>query len=285
MSRVRTVVATEVILLLGLVATMAAAFLVERSARLDDAVTLGPVARILFAAVPGLLWVGYFRARDSQEYRPRQLVFAMFLAGALVAGPAAQLALDLLLPVDVAAGPIFDRFGAERLVTAFLVVALVQELAKYAVVRYTVYPLSDISQPIDGLVYLTAVALGFAAYRNHAYLSEAGGQILLSTGTARLIVTTLGHACFAALLGLAMGWAKFSPLGPWRRSLVLAGGLVGAVALNGGFATVQSAIAAPGLGFDPWRGLAFAFGFAASVFIAVSFPLRRITARTSSFAP
>jgi hypothetical protein len=41
----------------------------------------------------------------------------------------------------------------------------------------------------------------------------------------------------------------------------------------------ESAIAAPGLGFSPWRAVAVAFGFAVAVFIAVSFPLRRLTAR------
>ena len=284
MSRVRTVVSTEVILLLGLVAFMAAAFLVERGARLDEAVTLGPVARIAFAAAPPLLWVLAFRARDSQELAPKPLVFLLFLAGALVAGPLAAFVLTRALPPDVAAAPVFDRFGAERLVTAFLVVALVQELAKYLIVRYSVYPLPELAEPVDGLVYMTAVGLGFAAHRNHEYLTALEGDVVLSIAAARTVATTLGHACFAAVLGLAMGWAKFSPLGPWRRSLVLLAGLLGTVLLSGLFATVEGAIAAPGLGFAPWRGVAFAFGFAATVFIAVSFPLRRITARAGRWS-
>jgi RsiW-degrading membrane proteinase PrsW (M82 family) len=275
-SRVRTVVATEVILFLGLLAFVAAAFLVERGAGLDGPLSLGPVARIALAAAPSALWLGYFRARDTEEAEPIQMVLVMYLAGALIAGPVASFAVELALVPDVAAGPEFARFGAERLVTAFLVVAVAQELCKYAVVRYTVYSLPDLGDPVDGLVYMTAVGLGFATFRSHRYLADLNGEVLLSVAAARVAVVTLAHACFAAVLGVAIGWAKFSSRTPWRRSLVLLAGLLGAVALNGQFAVVEAAISVPGLGFAPWRSVAFAFGFAAAVLIVFSFVLRRI---------
>jgi protease PrsW len=278
-SRVRIAVATEVMLLLGLCAFLAAAFLVERGAGLEGAVRLGPIGQLAFAALPALLWLGYFRAQDTQEPEPRPLVFALFLAGALIAGPAADLAIQLALAPDVAAAPEFDRLSAERLVSAFLVVAIAQELAVYLVVRYSVYPMPAIAQPIDGLIYTTAVALGVAAFRSHQYLGALKGEVILSVGAARVVSFTLAHASFAAVLGLAVGWAKFSPYGPIRRALVLGGGLAAAVFLDGLFSAIESAIAAPGLGFSPWRAVAFAFGFAACVFIAVSLPIRRLTAR------
>jgi RsiW-degrading membrane proteinase PrsW (M82 family) len=279
LSRVRIAVATEVMLLLGLCAFLAAAFLVERGAGLEGAVRLGPIGQLAFAALPAMLWLGYFRAQDSQEAEPRPLVFALFLAGALVAGPAADLAIQLALAPDVAAAPAFDRLGAEQLVAAFLVVAVAQELSIYLVVRYSVYPMAEIAQPVDGLIYTTAVALGFAAFRSHQYLDALHGEVILSVGAARVVATTLAHASFAAVLGLAVGFAKFSPLGPVKRGLVLLGGLGAAVLLDGLFSVAESAIAAPGLGFSPWRAVAVAFGFAVAVFIAVSFPLRRLTAR------
>jgi len=280
-SRVRIAVATEVMLLLGLCAFLAAAFLVERGAGLEGAVRLGPIGQLAFASLPALLWLGYFRAQDSQESEPRPLVFLLFLAGALVAGPAADLAVQLALAPDVAAAPEFDRLSPERLVAAFLVVAVAQELAIYLVVRYSVYPMAEIAQPIDGLIYTTAVALGFAAFRSHQYLGALKGEVILSVGAARVASFTLAHASFAAVLGLAIGWAKFSPWGPIKRALVLCGGLAAAVWLDGLFSAVESAIAAPGLGFSPWRAVAFAFGFAVAVFIAISLPLRRLTARVA----
>jgi protease PrsW len=275
-SRVRTVVATEVILFLGLLAFVIAAFLVERGAGLDGPVALGPLARIAFAAAPSALWLGYFRAQDIHRPEPLPLILIMYLAGALIAGPVASFVIDVALPPDPAAAPEFDRFGGERLVTAFLVIALVQELCMYAVVRYTVYSLPELGSPIDGLVYMTAVGLGFATFRGHEYLSDLDGHVVLSVGAARVAVTTLAHACFAAVQGLAIGWAKFSSPTPWRRSLVLLMGLLGAVALNGQFSVVEAAISVPGLAFSPWRSVAFAFGFAAAVLIAFSFVLRRV---------
>lgn len=276
MSRVRTVVATEVILFLGLLAFVIAAFLVERGAGLDGPVSLGPLARVAFAAAPSALWLGYFRAQDSQTQEPMSLLLVMYLAGALIAGPVASFAVGVVLEPDAAAAPVFDRFGAERLVSAFLVVAMAQELCKYAVVRYTVYSLPDLGNPVDGMVYMTAVGLGFATFRGHEYLSELDGEVLLSVGAARIVVTTLAHACFAAVLGLAIGWSKFSSRTPWRRSLVLLAGLLGAVVLNGQFAVVEAAISVPGLAFAPWRSVAFAFGFAAAVLMAFSYVLRRV---------
>ncbi len=264
------------ILFLGLLAFVIAAFLVERAAGLDGPVSLGPLARVAFAAAPSALWLGYFRAQDIQTQEPMSLLIVMYLAGALIAGPVASFVVGVALEPDAAAAPVFDRFGAERLVSAFLVVAMAQELCKYAVVRYTVYSLPDLGNPVDGMVYMTAVGLGFATFRGHHYLSELDGQVLLSVGAARVVVTTLAHACFAGVLGLAIGWAKFSSRTPWRRSLVLLAGLLGAVLLNGQFAVVEAAISVPGLGFAPWRSVAFAFGFAAAVLMAFSYVLRRV---------
>jgi protease PrsW len=279
-SRVRTVVATELILLVGLLAFVAAAFLVERGAGIDDAVSLGAVPRVAFAAAPALLWLLYFRAQDIDEPEPRSFVFVLYLAGALVAGPVASFAVDLVLVPDVASAPDFDRFGAARLVTALLVVGVAQELTKYLVVRYTVYPLPDLGDPLDALVYATAVALGFATYRSHQYLSTLDGHVLLSVGAARVVVTTLAHACFSAVVGLAFGWAKFASRTPGRRALVLGAGLLAAVALNGLFAVVEGAIAITGLDFSPWRSIAFAFGFGVVVLMASSFLLRRVLRAT-----
>ncbi len=275
MSRVRIVVATEVVLFLGLIAFVIAAFLVERAAGLEGPISLGPMARIALAAAPSALWLGYFRAQESQERDPLPLVLVMFLAGALIAGPLASFAVDQALRPDVAAGPDFDRFGAERLVTAFLVVAVAQELCKYAAVRYTVFSLPDLGSPIDGMIYTTAVGLGFATFRAHVYLSDLDGQVVLSLAAARVAVTTLAHACFAAFLGLAIGWAKFSSRTAWRRNLVLLAGLLVAVGLNGGFSVAEAAVSVPGLAFEPWRSVAFGFGFAAAVLILFSFVLRR----------
>jgi RsiW-degrading membrane proteinase PrsW (M82 family) len=283
-SRVRTAVATEVLLLFGLCVFVVAAFLIERGAGLDHAVRIGTVPRLAFASVPALLWLGYFQVRDAQEHQPKPLVFGLFLAGALVAGPAADLLIDLASAHDPAAAPGFARFGAERVLSAFLVVGVAQEFAKYAVVRYTVYPLPEVAHPIDGLVYTTAVGLGFAAHQAFEVMSAGNGEVLLSVAAAQIVTVTLAHASFAAVLGLGLGWAKFTQHAPGRRALVLGGGVAAATGLNGTFSLVEGAIAAPGLEAAPWREVAFAFGFATLVLIAVSFPMRRVVARAGEDA-
>lgn len=279
MSRVRITIAAEVLLLLGLLTIVAAAFLVERGAGLDGPIALGTVPRLALCALPSLLWLGYFRAQDSQSFRPKNLLVAVYLLGATAAGPAADLLGHLALAPPVAGALELSPLGAERLVTAFLVVAVAQELCIYAVVRYTVYPLPEMDHPIDGLIYMTAAGLGFASYRSFESLSHLGGHVVLSAAAIRVAIDTLAHASFAAVLGLSLGWAKFSPSGvpkgPIRRGLVLLAGLLLAIALNGQFAVVDRAIGIAGLGYVPWRQLAYAFGFAGVVFVGVSLLLRR----------
>ena len=50
--------------------------------------------------------------------------------------------------------------SSRELIHAFLVVAMIQELTKFLILRYSAYPLGAMAHPIDGLVYATALGLG-----------------------------------------------------------------------------------------------------------------------------
>jgi RsiW-degrading membrane proteinase PrsW (M82 family) len=174
--------------------------------------------------------------------------------------------------------PAFSPLAPERLLLAFLVIGLAQELCKYAAVRYTVYLSREFDEPMDGVIYMTAVGVGFATHQNVRFLGGIDGEVFLSVGTASIVVTTLAHACFAGVLGYAMGRAKFATGGAAKRSLTLFLGLVAAAFLNGAFQLVQDLLVASGFAVTPWRGVAFAFGFAAFVFIVLSLLMQELLA-------
>lgn len=278
MSRVRTVVATEILMLLGLAGFVGAAYLVERIANLDSALVLPPLAAIGMSALPALLWLGYFYSQDRHEPEPKHYVFGIYLLGAFVAGPAAHFLVGQVTTEQTAAAPVLSALSMQGVLMAFLVKGLAQELCKYTVVRYTIYLSPEFDEPMDGVIYMTAVAVGFASYENYLYLQGHEGEVFLSIAAAKLVVTTLAHACFAGVLGYAMGRAKFASISAPVRSLTLFIGLMGATGLSGAFALIRDMLIASGMTVTPWRVVAFAFGFAAFVFVILSVMMRQLLA-------
>ena len=274
LSRIRTVVATEVLLVLGLLAFVGLAYSIELIGGLSSSVRLSPLTAILLSGVPAFLWMAYFYGQDRLEPEPKHYVFGVFLVGAFISGPLAGFVIEDLMHVGEPTS--LDRFGADRIVRAFLVVGVTQEFCKFIAVRYTIYLSQEFDEPMDGVIYMTAAGIGFATYENIDYFRDLDRQVLLATAAASAVVTTLAHACFAGVLGYALGRAKFSSAGPVRRALVLLVGLLVAAALNGQFQMLGGAVKSVGMNVNPWRGVAYAAGFAALVFFVVSVLMRRL---------
>jgi hypothetical protein len=89
-SRIRTVVATDILLVLGLLAFVGVAYSVELVGGLGDAIRLSPIAGVAFSAIPAGLWLTYFYAQDRHEPEPklfvRSVVAGRSSAGSLRAG-------------------------------------------------------------------------------------------------------------------------------------------------------------------------------------------------------
>jgi len=280
----RILVETEVLMLFGLVAFVALALVAEDVLGLDAPLSLGPFASIALAAAPASLWLGYFYRQDRHEPEPKHFVFGVFLVGAFIAAPLSEFLIEQTLSGSLLTPLTLNPLSLERIVSAVLVVAVAQELTKYAVVRYTMYPSREFDEPLDGFVYSTAVGIGFATYLNVQYLRGSGGDVLLASAAATTVVTTLAHACFAGVTGYALGVAKFLCRSHARRTVALAAGLVAAIVLNGAFQLVASAARSRGFTTEPWREVAFAAGFVVVVFFVVSILARRLLA-ASPHAP
>lgn len=261
------------ILVGGLLAFVGVAYGAERVFGLDHPVQLAPLVSLLFAAIPAFLWLAYFYLQDAKEPEPKHYVFGVYLLGAFVAAPLAGWVTTTLVPVGPKAG--LHWYDGDRLVRTILVIALVQEFTKYLVVRYTVYLSDEFDEPMDGIVYMTAAGIGFATAENFRYFQGLDGEVFLAIGASNAVVTTLAHACFAGVLGYALGRAKHGFASDGGRTGELLAGLFVATLLNGGFAALENVVKVSGVKMQAWRGLAWAAGFAAVVFFAVSFLMRR----------
>jgi RsiW-degrading membrane proteinase PrsW (M82 family) len=158
---------------------------------------------LLLAVAPILIIIIYIYYKDKYEKEPRILLILSFGFGAIVSiiiTTILYLGFDILLPLK-------DKFSVlQQFIRAFFVVALVEELSKYVIVRYFAQPRLAFNEPFDGIVYAVMVSMGFAATENVFYVLQGGAEVAL----LRAFTAVPAHATFGILMGYFMGKAKFS---------------------------------------------------------------------------
>lgn len=191
-----------------------------------------------FALLPSLIWLILYLRRDRHP-EPRRLLGLVFLLGFvmtplvgwlelclnnplsaslnLVVTPASPLCQDFVMPAVLG----LSQNALPGWLIFFLLVAFIEEFAKYLVVRLSVINNPEFDEPVDVMVYLIVAALGFAASENvFAALNVATSQHLLTNGIVgldspifsliglRFIGATLLHTLASGVLGyyLARGY-------------------------------------------------------------------------------
>ncbi len=107
----------------------------------------------------------------------------------------------LLAPVFASPFEIINAF-----MLSFILIAPVEELLKFFVVKKWIYNQIEFDEIMDGIVYCVASSLGFATVENIFYVFKYG----LGTGILRAFLSVPGHAFFGALMGYYLGQAKFN---------------------------------------------------------------------------
>lgn len=267
---------TKFLLVAGLAGFVVVTWVAELVVGMHRPVVLGPLLAGVMAAIPGVLWLALFYVLERRDREPKQLIAGVAILGMLIAGPLAEFVLRQAVPPVALAVHGLSAISLDRVVYAVFVVGIAQEVCKYAVVRYSIYLSHEFSEPIDGIVYMMACGTGVAIWVNYHRLSGQGHQVILSTGAAQAVVTTLAHASFAGVLGYVMGRAKFSRRTGITRAALLLLGLLAAAALNGQFTIVENWVLQTGMAQHPWRGVGYAALCASSVFVAIWGASRRL---------
>ena len=152
---------------------------------------------ILLGFAPGLYWLWYFYQRDKLEPEPKKLIFVSYFLGIL----AAALVIFINMP-----------FKLNYFVGAVVSAPILEELAKFLMVWAYLYRNKNFSEPMDGIVYASAVALGFASIENGLYLFRINQQaqfLLSNTILIRALLSVPAHALFSGIWGYALGRYKF----------------------------------------------------------------------------
>lgn len=177
---------------------------------------------LIIGLAPGLFWLWYFYNQDKYEPEPLNLVTKMFFLG--LAAAAIAFFLENYL-ISFVSGILFVA----------LIVPVLEEVLKFCMVALFVYRDQEFDEPMDGIVYATATALGFATLENIVYVFDLQTiSTLFVTGSLRAILSVPGHALFAVIWGYALGVAKFMPSGS-RKGPVIIGGLLLAIGVHGIF--------------------------------------------------
>lgn len=152
---------------------------------------------------PALAWLWFWLKEDSRHPEPRRLIALAFLAG--------MLTVVLVIPIQ--------KFAAGFLATQtaiFAVWSTIEEFAKYIVAWLTVLHRRENDEPVDAVIYMVAVALGFAGLENALFLLSplSGDSVVqtIMTGNLRFIGATLLHVFSSAIVGIALAYAFYKPM-------------------------------------------------------------------------
>jgi protease PrsW len=158
---------------------------------------------VAVAAAPSVVLLGYFYLRDRYDREPLGHLALAYALGiyAMLAAQGISGATEPWLPP----GFLQRRDEAARLIDAFVLSALVEELAKWTLLVTAIYHWSELDEPLDGLIYGVALSLGFATLENLLYLGRLG----LAVAWPRALFAVPAHALFGGAMGYYAGRAKF----------------------------------------------------------------------------
>ena len=178
----------------------------------------GWVLTVVVAAAPAVFLLSFFYLKDRYEREPLLHIFAAFGLGLFAMLAARGIASSVLglLSADWLA----TAGEPAKLVDAFVLSGLCEEFAKWVVFIAAVYHWEEFDEPLDGVVYGAAVALGFATLENILYVARLG----VGAAFSRALFAVPLHALCGGSMGYYAGRAKFDHgTALWRdRTLCLA---------------------------------------------------------------
>lgn len=153
----------------------------------------------LAGLIPALFWVWFWLREDCRKPEPYFLIAISFIAGMAV--------VPIALPLQKIALELYS--GANVMV----VWVIVEELLKYAVALALVFWNREVDEPIDLVIYMIVVALGFAALENALFIFNplVLGEYMNSaiTGSFRFLGATLLHVLASGTVGVALALSYY----------------------------------------------------------------------------
>jgi RsiW-degrading membrane proteinase PrsW (M82 family) len=154
---------------------------------------------LLGGLIPAILWLWFWRREDRLHPEPRRLILLAFIMG--------MLTIPFVVPIQKYTAVIFS--GG----LLIFIWAAIEEILKFSFAYFSVLRNKEVNEPIDSVIYMITVALGFAALENALFLIEplAGERFIegIVTGNFRFFGATLLHVLSSATVGVFMAFAFY----------------------------------------------------------------------------
>lgn len=155
----------------------------------------------LAAVLPAAVLLIYVYQHDRVEREPTGLLLSLLWKGVLAA--LCSIVLETIGQV-VLGWLVTPGTLLHTVLTAFLVVAAVEEGTKFFFLKQRTWYDYNFNYRFDAIVYAVFVSLGFAAFENIKYVFHFG----LSVALPRAFLSIPGHMAFAVFMGVYYGRAK-----------------------------------------------------------------------------
>lgn len=150
--------------------------------------------------LPPLVWLLFWLQEDRLHPEPKKIIFLCFLGG--------MLTVPLVIPFEWAVSKFFVNN------TVMLILwAAIEEIFKFGAAYVFGIRTKNDDEPIDAVIYLISVALGFAALENALYafgpLNSNDFFSAFTTSNFRFIGSTILHTVASATVGIFIAFAFY----------------------------------------------------------------------------
>ncbi len=153
--------------------------------------------------VPALFWLWFWLREDKEKPEPWGMIFLAFAAG--------MIAVPIVLPLQQLA---MELYHGDNLVFVWVII---EEVLKYAVALIVVLWHKAVDEPIDLIIYMIVIALGFSALENALFIFHPLTTDTLAntfiTSNFRFLGATLLHVLSSGTVGAMLALAFYKPDG------------------------------------------------------------------------
>ena len=164
------------------------------------------ILMLIAAIAPAVVLVYYIYKKDKLKQEPPKELLKAFGLGVL----SVFVSLGISLPLKYLGFYTNEPHAFwEGVCAAFCGAAIPEEIAKFLMFWLVVRKNRWFDEKMDGVVYASCVALGFAALENILYLAS-NFDAWVSVGIARALLSVPGHFFFGILMGYYYSLVRFS---------------------------------------------------------------------------
>ena len=152
--------------------------------------------------LPALAWLWFWLREDSKHPEPRRLIALAFFAG--------MCTVAIAIPLEQLIGAFIQNQTLK-----FDIWSAIEETLKLLAALSLIFWRKDYDEPVDAVIYMICIALGFSAIENTLFLwSPLSGDTVFQTiitGNLRFVGATLLHVLSSATIGVSLALAFYKP--------------------------------------------------------------------------